>query len=82
MSACHRHLGLSIRDCEACRIRPWDRERGGGWLLCPPLPARRGGFERGRFSGDICADCGGTTMVRTGTCLTCQDCGSSSGGCS
>lgn len=31
-------------------------------------------------SGDMCK-CGGL-MVRTGTCMTCQTCGSSSGGCS
>lgn len=34
------------------------------------------------LSGDICKDCGSAQMVRTGTCLTCQACGSSSGGCS
>jgi hypothetical protein len=31
-------------------------------------------------TGDICSGCGGL-MVRTGTCLTCQGCGASSGGC-
>lgn len=31
-------------------------------------------------TGDLCATCGGL-MVRTGTCLTCQGCGNSSGGC-
>lgn len=34
------------------------------------------------YSGDFCASCGAPSMVRTGTCLTCQSCGSSSGGCS
>jgi len=31
-------------------------------------------------TGDLCTKCGGL-MVRTGTCLTCQGCGDSSGGC-
>lgn len=31
-------------------------------------------------TGDTCKRCGGLT-VRTGTCLTCQSCGDSSGGC-
>jgi hypothetical protein len=35
-----------------------------------------------QFTGEICADCGSVAMVRTGTCSTCQACGSSSGGCS
>lgn len=34
------------------------------------------------YSGDACNDCGSMRMVRTGTCLTCMDCGSTSGGCS
>lgn len=32
-------------------------------------------------TGDVCRDCGSPEMVRTGTCLTCQACGSTSGGC-
>jgi hypothetical protein len=80
---CHRAVGRRIHDCTLCRIRPWDRENGGGWLPCPPLPVRKGGFERRvAFSGDLCQDCGSAAMVRTGTCMTCQNCGSSSGGCS
>jgi hypothetical protein len=162
---CHLHSGLSIRNCMMCRLQPWDRENGGGWLPCPPRAAESerlcdhgtcpgdraicdqhgqcliGFGEDGvphndppednpydthyltlreqkvmhkalrrstrliatggepphlspqppapmvpafqsQFSGDICADCGSAAMVRTGTCQTCQACGSSSGGCS
>ena len=46
-------------------------------FLTPPL-----GGPRPRISGEICPTCSGTNMVRTGTCLTCQDCFNSSGGCS
>lgn len=31
------------------------------------------------FSGDACPECGSFAMVRSGTCLTCQQCGSTSG---
>jgi ribonucleoside-diphosphate reductase alpha chain len=42
------------------------------------LPKKNGGS----IPGDtVCRSCGGM-MVRTGTCLTCLQCGSSSGGCS
>lgn len=34
------------------------------------------------YTGDICTDCQGVRMVRTGTCLRCEDCYSQSGGCS
>jgi len=31
------------------------------------------------FTGDICDDCGSSQMVRNGTCLKCNDCGSTTG---
>ena len=31
------------------------------------------------FTGDICDDCGSSKMVRNGTCLKCNDCGSTTG---
>ena len=34
--------------------------------------------ERG-FTGDICATCGGSRMQRSGTCLKCAECGSTTG---
>ena len=132
---CHRFVGRSIKDCMLCRVQPWDRENGGGWLACPPEPRacihgqclgvrwecdRRGECLIGNpnddghphneptqrhltiseqgimkkaltassrliasgFTGDICQDCHSVAMVRTGTCLTCNNCGSTSGGCS
>ena len=33
------------------------------------------------YTGDPCSNCGSFLMVRSGTCLTCQACGSTSGGC-
>lgn len=41
--------------------------------------------ERAReagYSGDACGNCGSFRMKRTGVCLCCEDCGSTSGGCS
>lgn len=31
------------------------------------------------FTGDICPQCGGSSMARNGSCLLCQDCGSTTG---
>jgi ribonucleoside-diphosphate reductase alpha chain len=39
---------------------------------------RRSAREQG-FTGDICGECGGSKMVRNGTCLKCNDCGSTTG---
>jgi hypothetical protein len=84
---CKRLHGGSVRYC-VCRL-PVD-----GWLECPPAQERHLTLSEQRvmhralrrstkaLTGDICADCGSPNMVRTGTCMTCQDCGSTSGGCS
>jgi ribonucleoside-diphosphate reductase alpha chain len=40
-----------------------------------------GGKSAGTQGEVLCKKCGGM-MVRTGTCLTCMECGDSSGGCS
>lgn len=87
---CERLYGGSVRDC-ACRLPD-----GGGWLECPPeargilalalaaplpsVPPRQGRFPS--MAGEFCHSCGSPNMIRTGTCLTCGDCGDSSGGCS
>ena len=34
------------------------------------------------YEGDPCGECGNFTLVRSGTCLKCDACGSTSGGCS
>lgn len=33
-------------------------------------------------TGNVCDQCGGSRFQRTGTCMTCLDCGTPSGGCS
>lgn len=42
-----------------------------------PLPKRPSDY-----TGDICSECGSPNMRRSGSCLLCNDCGSTSGGCS
>jgi hypothetical protein len=46
--------------------------------VIPPPPPKAPATSA---SGQFCPKCGGE-MVRTGTCLTCQSCGDTSGGCS
>ena len=30
-------------------------------------------------TGDVCSECGSANMVRSGTCMTCMNCGTTSG---
>jgi hypothetical protein len=77
---CARLAGGSARNC-GCKL-----PNLGGWLDCPPvarglLRAVRAAHGEQSPTGEFCSECGGM-MVRTGTCMTCQLCGTSSGGCS
>lgn len=47
--------------------------------LAPPAPTPQSKSQG--FSGSMCGTCGGSRMVRSGTCEVCVDCGSTSGGC-
>lgn len=42
-------------------------------------PARPEHARMGGYTGDSCRVCGSSAMVNSGTCVTCQDCGSTTG---
>ncbi|MDP6324085.1 MAG: vitamin B12-dependent ribonucleotide reductase, partial [Candidatus Thalassarchaeaceae archaeon] len=44
-----------------------------------PESAMRQQAREAGFTGDICTDCGGSQMVRNGTCLKCNSCGATTG---
>jgi len=44
-------------------------------VLKPPKPPSHTSMS----GSDVCSNCKGMNFVRTGTCLTCQDCGTSTG---
>ena len=84
---CNRLRGLSVKLC-GCRTED-------GWLECPPgaIGVLSSGLltdcrrlvelpsipRRSEFTGEICSNCGGARLVRTGTCATCLDCGEGAG---
>lgn len=88
---CARLYGGSIFNCR-CLLPD-----GAGFLECPPeargilvavaeapppVVAEAPSAAPRNMAGEFCQDCGSPNMIRTGTCLTCANCGSSSGGCS
>jgi len=52
-----------------------DSEKGKAMVMHKEVVMAR---ERG-YTGDICPECGSLTMVRNGTCLKCNTCGSTTG---
>ena len=50
--------------------------------VAPPAPSKADKIATARmrgYTGDVCQECGNITMVRNGTCLKCDTCGSTSG---
>ncbi len=55
---------------------------GGGNLVSPGTSARAARVQEARmkgYEGDNCPECGNFTLVRNGTCLKCDTCGSTTG---
>jgi hypothetical protein len=86
---CARAWGKSCIEC-VCRLPD-----EAGWAECPAeargiilprqsmhAPQHLDQRSAPVLSGELCQDCGMFLMIRTGTCMTCQSCGSTSGGCS
>ena len=69
--------GLARRQGERREVQ-MTLEAAMGPIVDADTKARQAAKERG-FTGDICDDCGGSQMVRNGTCLKCNECGSTTG---
>lgn len=67
-----------LPEAEGLRLKHW--YTGDSRLPALKERASRNG-KHVEPTGDVCSVCGGL-LVRTGTCLTCQVCGSTTGGCS
>ncbi len=53
----------------------------GGWVRYPPKATadRRAEAKLRGYVGDACPECSNFTLVRNGTCLKCDTCGSTTG---
>jgi ribonucleoside-diphosphate reductase alpha chain len=84
------HVAVAAEDLRGDRVKPYAQQAGDGKHLpvamqasgiiapCTQVSiARKKGYE-----GEPCTTCGQFTLVRSGTCLRCDSCGSTSGGCS
>lgn len=52
------------------------------WPRATAAAAQEGEEVPDTATGNVCDQCGGSRFQRTGTCMTCLDCGTPSGGCS
>jgi len=91
-----RDLAINYLDrFDLANVKPDDHDNGHTGLSVPnkpeaslpapttPAAPRKASAPKpeASYSGSICSACGSTRMIRTGTCETCSDCHTSSGGC-
>ena len=83
------HVTVAAEDLRGDSVKPYATQTGDGKHLPVAMQvsgmidpsahvavARKKGYE-----GEPCTTCGQFTLVRSGTCLRCDSCGSTSGGC-
>ena len=51
----------------------------GAWPVAPLVMTERDQARLRGYEGDPCSECGSLTLVRSGACMKCDTCGSTSG---
>ena len=83
------HVTVAAEDLRGDSVKPYATQTGDGTHL--PVAMQASGIidpsahvviaRKKGYEGEPCTTCGQFTLVRSGTCLRCDSCGSTSGGC-
>jgi ribonucleoside-diphosphate reductase alpha chain len=58
---------------------PWSQSGSAAVALAPSKAERRAEAKAKGYEGEMCSECGNFTLVRNGTCMKCDTCGSTTG---
>jgi ribonucleoside-diphosphate reductase alpha chain len=58
---------------------PWSQTGSAAVALAPSKAERRAEAKAKGYEGEMCSECGNFTLVRNGTCMKCDTCGSTTG---
>ena len=56
-----------------------EQRRAGAAAVTPSKAERRAEAKAKGYEGEMCSECGNFTLVRNGTCMKCDTCGSTTG---
>ena len=68
----------SVADGEAGSLQ-WSKAGSAAEALAPSKAERRAEAKAKGYEGEMCSECGNFTLVRNGTCMKCDTCGSTTG---
>ncbi|MCK1681629.1 vitamin B12-dependent ribonucleotide reductase [Bradyrhizobium sp. 147] len=57
----------------------WSKAGSAGTVAVPSKAERRAEAKAKGYEGEMCSECGNFTLVRNGTCMKCDTCGSTTG---
>jgi ribonucleoside-diphosphate reductase alpha chain len=63
-------------------LSPTEKLEQMAWAKAQPAPSkaeRRAEAKAKGYEGEMCGECGNFTLVRNGTCMKCDTCGSTTG---
>jgi ribonucleoside-diphosphate reductase alpha chain len=64
---------------ERLEQQAWSRSGTAAAATAPSKSERRAEAKAKGYEGEMCSECGNFTLVRNGTCMKCDTCGSTTG---
>jgi ribonucleoside-diphosphate reductase alpha chain len=64
---------------EKLEAMQWSKSGSAAQAVAPSKAERRAEAKAKGYEGEMCSECGNFTLVRNGTCMKCDTCGSTTG---
>ncbi len=76
--ALKQEVSHDLSPTEKLEAMQWSRA-GSAAAVAPSKAERRAEAKAKGYEGEMCSECGNFTLVRNGTCMKCDTCGSTTG---
>jgi ribonucleoside-diphosphate reductase alpha chain len=77
--ALKQEVSHDLSPTEKLEALKWSKAGSAAGTLAPTKAERRAEAKAKGYEGEMCSECGNFTLVRNGTCMKCDTCGSTTG---
>ena len=77
--ALKQEVSHDLSPTEKLEALKWSKAGSTAGTLAPSKAERRAEAKAKGYEGEMCSECGNFTLVRNGTCMKCDTCGSTTG---
>lgn len=78
-AALKAEVDASLSPTEKLEAQSWSKAGTAAAQVAPSKAERRAEAKAKGYEGEMCGECGNFTLVRNGTCMKCDTCGSTTG---